>query len=86
MRCVWVSGKRAERDMAMAEDQLDLRERSCLLRCSLLLKARAQNWHLYFFSGASDDLRLAAAGEAASAGKSEAAGAGMLVVAGLDDQ
>ena len=29
-----------------------LRERSCLLRCSLLLKARLQNWHLYFFSGA----------------------------------
>lgn len=30
----------------------DLRERSCLLRCSLRLKARLQNWHLYFFSGA----------------------------------
>lgn len=30
----------------------DLRERSCRLRCSLLLKARLQNWHLYFFSGA----------------------------------
>lgn len=29
-----------------------LRERSCRLRCSLLLKARLQNWHLYFFSGA----------------------------------
>lgn len=28
---------------------------SCLLRCSLLLKALLQNWHLYFFSGASDD-------------------------------
>lgn len=28
------------------------RDRSCLLRCSLLLKARLQNWHLYFFSGA----------------------------------
>lgn len=30
----------------------DLRERSCRLRCSLRLKARLQNWHLYFFSGA----------------------------------
>lgn len=30
----------------------NLRERSCLLRCSLRLKARLQNWHLYFFSGA----------------------------------
>jgi hypothetical protein len=29
-----------------------LRDRSCLLRCSLRLKARLQNWHLYFFSGA----------------------------------
>ena len=28
------------------------RDRSCRLRCSLLLKARLQNWHLYFFSGA----------------------------------
>lgn len=28
-----------------------LRERSCRLRCSLLLKALAQNWHLYFLSG-----------------------------------
>ena len=30
----------------------DLRDRSWRLRCSLLLKARLQNWHLYFFSGA----------------------------------
>lgn len=29
-----------------------LRERSWRLRCSLLLNARLQNWHLYFFSGA----------------------------------
>lgn len=29
-----------------------LRDRSCRLRCSLLLKARLQYWHLYFFSGA----------------------------------
>ena len=38
---------------------LDLRERSCLLRCSLLLNARLQNWHLYFFSGADVVLRAA---------------------------
>lgn len=35
------------------------RDRSCRLRCSLLLKARLQNWHLYFFSGADPDLRTA---------------------------
>jgi hypothetical protein len=29
---------------------------SCLLRCSLLEKARLQNWHLYFFSGSDDFL------------------------------
>jgi hypothetical protein len=29
---------------------LYLRDRSCLLRCSLLLNALLQNWHLYFFS------------------------------------
>ena len=33
---------------------MDLRDRSCLLRCSLLLKALLQNWHLYFLSGTSD--------------------------------
>ena len=31
-------------------DDGNLRDRSCLLRCSLLLKARAQKEHLYFFS------------------------------------
>jgi hypothetical protein len=34
----------------------DLRDLSCLLRCSLLEKARLQNWHLYFFSGNDDFL------------------------------
>ncbi len=38
----------------------DLRDLSCLLRCSLLLNALLQNWHLYFFSGASDDFLMAA--------------------------
>jgi hypothetical protein len=32
----------------------NLRDRSCLLRCSLLLKARAQYEHLYFLSGTTD--------------------------------
>lgn len=35
--------------------QRNLRDLSCLLRCSLLLKALLQNWHLYFFSGARAD-------------------------------
>jgi len=48
---------RAEvRGNAMAEHH-DLRDLSCLLRCSLLEKALLQNWHLYFFSG-SDDFRI----------------------------
>lgn len=38
--------------MRITYEGIDLRERSCLLRCSLRLKARLQNWHLYFFSGA----------------------------------
>lgn len=36
------------------EKKLHIRDRSCLLRCSLRLKARLQNWHLYFLSGASE--------------------------------
>lgn len=42
----------------------NLRERSCLLRCSLLLKALLQNWHLYLRSGASEALREAGVDEA----------------------
>jgi len=34
-------------------------ERSCRLRCSLLLKALLQNWHLYFLSGAREAFREA---------------------------
>lgn len=43
----------------------DLRDLSCLLLCSDLLKARLQNWHWYFLTGggapvaADDALRLA---------------------------
>ena len=39
--------------------KISLRDRSCLLLCSLLLKARLQNWHLYFLSGASEVFRVA---------------------------
>lgn len=38
-----------------ARNTKNLRDLSCLLRCSLLLKALLQNWHLYFFSGTMDD-------------------------------
>lgn len=37
--------------------RLHIRDRSCLLRCSLLLKARLQNWHLYFLSGTREAFR-----------------------------
>ena len=53
--------------------KVDLRDRSCRLRCSLLLKARLQNWHLYFFSGAEPVFR-AAGDEAAEAMVIAAAG------------
>jgi hypothetical protein len=39
------------------EEEINLRDLSWRLRCSLRLNALLQNWHLYFFSGASDDLR-----------------------------
>lgn len=40
-----------------------LRDRSCLLRCSLLLKALLQNWHLYFLSGSRQAFREASVAE-----------------------
>lgn len=44
-------------------------DRSCLLRCSLLLNARLQNWHLYFLSGAAEEVfREAGVDEADAAG------------------
>lgn len=52
----------------------DLRDLSCLLRCSLRLNARLQNWHLYFFSGAVVDLRLAEGDEVADMRVMSAAG------------
>lgn len=56
---------------------------SCLLRCSLLLKARLQNWHLYFFSGANndeadEDLRIAV--DDAAVGRTFILATGMLIV------
>lgn len=60
----------------------NLRDLSCLLRCSLLLKARLQNWHLYFFSGANDDddddLRIA--DDDAAVGRTVILATGMLIV------
>ena len=47
---------RAKRGEAAIEELQHLRDLSCLLRCSLLEKARLQNWHLYFFSGSDDFL------------------------------
>ena len=41
----------AGRDWGGIENSRHIRDRSCLLRCSLLLKALLQNWHLYFLSG-----------------------------------
>lgn len=57
----------------------DLRERSWRLRCSLRLKARLQNWHLYFFSGALV-LRTVAgdAFDAISAGRRYSVGVGVV--------
>jgi len=53
-----------------------LRDRSCLLLCSLRLKARLQNWHLYFFSGATEGFRLAE-GDVDEAGMTETEAAGI---------
>ena len=50
----------SERGIAPRNNQKNnshLRDRSCRLRCSLRLKARLQNWHLYFFSGADTAFR-----------------------------
>lgn len=53
---------------------MHIRDRSCLLLCSLLLKAREQYWHLYFLSGASEVFREAGVGDAAAAGSADTAG------------
>ena len=56
---------------------LYLRDRSCLLLCSLLLKALLQNWHLYFFSGAPAALFAGAGETEESSGMSARVAAGM---------
>lgn len=53
-------------------------ERSCLLRCSLLLKARLQNWHLYFLSGASEVFREAGVDAADDGNAAATLGPGIL--------
>jgi hypothetical protein len=68
---------------------VNLRDLSCLLRCSLLLKARLQNWHLYFFSGAeAEDLRLIVGEAEPAAGRrvvdDEAAGMAAVGAEGLE--
>lgn len=53
----------------------DSRDLSCLLLCSLLLKARLQNWHLYFFSAPMEVFRI---GEVEPAERTAAEAGGML--------
>lgn len=54
-------------------------DRSCLLRCSLLLNALLQNWHLYFRSGcATADFREAGAGVGAAVGRTATFAPGIL--------
>ena len=61
------------------KDAPNLRDLSCLLRCSLLLNARLQYWHLYFFSGAVVDFFVGVGvGVDAEAAAVEAAAAGIL--------
>lgn len=60
---------------------MHIRDRSCLLRCSLLLKARWQNWHLYFRSGTREGFREAgvdAASGAAVGGRTATLAPGIL--------
>lgn len=56
----------------------DLRERSWRLRCSLLLKALLQNWHLYFRSGTSEVFREAGVDAAEDAGATATLAPGIL--------
>ena len=47
---VWCVAPRSWFVTSSQQKSVDLRDRSCRLRCSLRLKARLQYWHLYFFS------------------------------------
>ena len=55
----------------------DVRDRSCRLRCSLLLKALLQNWHLYLRSGAIEAFREDGV-EAAGGGRTATLAPGIL--------
>lgn len=55
-----------------------VRDRSCLLRCSLRLKALLQNWHLYLRSGARDAFREEDV-EAAGGGRTATLAPGILM-------
>lgn len=57
----------------MRKSRRNVRDRSCRLRCSLLLKARAQYWHLYFLSGCASEAFRGTGVAAASAGGTTAA-------------
>ena len=59
-----------------------VRDRSCLLRCSLLLKARLQNWHLYFLSGTSEAFREVGV-DAADDGMTATLAPGILLIIAL---
>ena len=56
---------------------VDVRDRSWRLRCSLLLKALLQNWHLYLRSGANEAFREEAV-EAAGGGRTATLAPGIL--------
>lgn len=60
------------------DKQNNLRDLSWRLLCSLLLNARLQNWHLYFFSGATDDLRFDDGEAEVVAGRTATAAAGIV--------
>lgn len=65
-----------------------LRDRSCLLLCSLLLKALAQNWHLYFLSGwdpATGGFRAVGVDVADVAGATATLAAGISILSRVDD-
>ena len=59
---------------------MDIRDRSCRLRCSLLLKALWQNWHLYLRSGAREAFREDGV-EAAGGGRTATLAPGILTAA-----
>ena len=66
-------------ESSLARGALHIRDRSCRLRCSLLLKALLQNWHLYFRSGASEGFREAGV-DAAEGGRTATLAPGILTV------